>query len=65
MRVAGQTRRKAAYMEVMEVCAKLKRARDLQHSLKWVRDVAWGGRGSIGCVVEATWEPVADGQREG
>ena len=40
MRVVGQTRRKQAYMELMEVCMKIKRATSLQQSLKWVRGVA-------------------------
>jgi hypothetical protein len=34
LRVVGQTRRKQSFMEVMEVISKIKRARDLQHSLK-------------------------------
>lgn len=34
MRVVGQTRRKQAYMGLMEVVSKIKRARDLQHLLK-------------------------------
>lgn len=34
MRVVGQTRRKQAFMEMMEVVSKIKRARDLQHLLK-------------------------------
>ncbi|MEW5316011.1 MAG: hypothetical protein WDW38_007404 [Sanguina aurantia] len=50
MRVAGQTRRKAAYMEVMEVCAKLKRARDLQHSLKRAQERGDYGEAILLCV---------------
>eukprot|EP00195_Chlamydomonas_chlamydogama_P017399 CAMPEP_0202911778 /NCGR_PEP_ID=MMETSP1392-20130828/55880_1 /ASSEMBLY_ACC=CAM_ASM_000868 /TAXON_ID=225041 /ORGANISM="Chlamydomonas chlamydogama, Strain SAG 11-48b" /LENGTH=239 /DNA_ID=CAMNT_0049602407 /DNA_START=52 /DNA_END=768 /DNA_ORIENTATION=- len=34
LRVTGQTRRKRGYMELLEVCMKIKRARDLQQLLK-------------------------------
>lgn len=34
VRVAGQTRRKQYYMELHEVCMSIKRARDLQQTLK-------------------------------
>ena len=36
VRVAGQTRRKQYYMELLDICMSIKRARDLQQSLKWV-----------------------------
>lgn len=34
LRVAGQTRRKQGYLELLEVCMKIKRARELQATLR-------------------------------
>jgi hypothetical protein len=36
LRVAGQTRRKQSYMQLMDVIMKIKQARDLQKSLRCV-----------------------------
>ncbi|KAG2432824.1 hypothetical protein HXX76_008558 [Chlamydomonas incerta] len=50
MRVVGQTRRKQAYMEMMEVVSKVKRARDLQHLLKKSQELGEYGDAIMTCV---------------
>ncbi|KAG2448902.1 hypothetical protein HYH02_006250 [Chlamydomonas schloesseri] len=50
MRVVGQTRRKQAYMEMMEVVSKIKRARDLQHLLKKSQELGEYGDAIMTCV---------------
>lgn len=34
--VAKQTRKKQGYMELLDICLKVKQAKDLQKMLKWV-----------------------------
>ncbi|PNH02757.1 hypothetical protein TSOC_011227, partial [Tetrabaena socialis] len=50
MRVAGQTRRKQSYMELMEVITKIRRARDLQHLLKKSQELGEYGDAIMTCV---------------
>ncbi|EFJ46296.1 hypothetical protein VOLCADRAFT_93432 [Volvox carteri f. nagariensis] len=50
MRVVGQTRRKQSFMELMEVISKIKRARDLQHSLKKSQELGEYGDAIMTCV---------------
>ncbi|GIL58297.1 hypothetical protein Vafri_13375 [Volvox africanus] len=50
MRVVGQTRRKQSFMELMEVISKIKRARDLQHSLKKSQEIGEYGDAIMTCV---------------
>ncbi|PNW77589.1 hypothetical protein CHLRE_10g443350v5 [Chlamydomonas reinhardtii] len=50
MRVVGQTRRKQAFMEMMEVVSKIKRARDLQHLLKKSQELGEYGDAILTCV---------------
>ncbi|KXZ47615.1 hypothetical protein GPECTOR_34g774 [Gonium pectorale] len=50
MRVVGQTRRKQSYMELMEVISKIKRARDLQHSLKKSQELGEYGDAIMTCI---------------
>ncbi|KAG2485571.1 hypothetical protein HYH03_015735 [Edaphochlamys debaryana] len=50
IRVVGQTRRKQAYMELMEVVTKIKRARDLQNTLKRSQELGEYGDAIMTCV---------------